>query len=107
MVVLSPEGREALKSYLEDLRNIKEAMPYVVYHDIHDDETQTYYRERILKARFALLTIRKHIDPCIAVIKEFLFALDDQEVLTDKIGEVEKIWDFCEQPLEPDETNPL
>lgn len=104
MLVLSPEGRNALKSYLEDLRTIREGCPFIVFHDIYGEAEA--YPERIEKAKISLMCINRQIREVEAVIKNFLFALDDQEIIAVEAGTVLKEWNF-EDPVLADETNPL
>jgi len=105
MYILSPDGRKTLQYYLDSLKDLRENISWVVYHDIQDTGDNAPYNERIDKARIALLQIRRQVKPVEAVIKSFLYALDDQEVITAEVGEVLQHWEFTETP-EQDETNP-
>ena len=105
MFILSPDGRKTLKYYLENLKELRENIAWVVYHDLQDTEDTDCYRERIERAKLGLLQIRRQVKPVEAVITEFLYALDDQEIIVDEIGTILQHWDF-ETPNEPDETNP-
>lgn len=104
MYILSPDGRSTLKYYLESLADLRENISWVVYHDIQETEQKAPYTERIKRARINLLYLHKLVVPVENVIKEFLYALDDQEIITEEVGTVLKHWDFSDS--EPDETNP-
>lgn len=103
MLILSADGRNALKYHLERLQDMRESIPYIVYHDVVDtaDEEQIRegipYNERTRRARMGLIGIHKQIRDVEAVIKNFLYALDDQEIISDmEVGTVLEHWDFAE-----------
>lgn len=97
MYVLSPVGHKTLQNYIDTLRELSENIAWILCNDLKETDANQPHNERIENARTALLQIRRQVKPVEAVIKSFLYALNDQEIINAEVGQVLQHWDFTEK----------